>query len=918
MNMKQKLLAFFMAGVLLIGSAMAQDRRVSGKVVAQEDGLGLPGVTVQITGTSEGTQTDADGTYTLTVPASATTIDFSFIGYERQTVTIGTQTTINVTMVPDAQQLGEVVVTALGIVRQKNELTYAAQQVKAEDITRTRDNNFVNALSGKVAGLEIRQSGTMGGSTNVVMRGVKSMTGNNQALFVVDGAPISNVNTNSSNQMTGRGGYDYGNAAADINPDDIASMTVLKGAAATALYGSRAANGVIMITTKKGRKNSMNVTVNTGLTAGNIDKSTFAEYQKEYGAGYVNDYTRQVTGRGGYSTENGGFWNRSVFGETSLIVPFTEDASYGAPFDPNLSVYQWDAFDPSSPTYGQKTPWVAGRNDPSSFYQTGINATQSITVDGGGENATFKAGYTRNDEKEVLPNSKIVKNIFNLGGSYDLRTNLTASASANFTKVDGLGRYGTGYDGNNPNQQFRQWWQTNVDLKEQEAAYFRNEQNITWNWSDETATSPIYSNNPYFSRYQNYQNDTRNRYFGNFALSWKPLDWLDVLGRVTYDGSSEMQEERWAEGGADVPGYSLYNRTYSGTNYDLLINFNKELNEDLTIGGLIGSNIRRDRVNSVFAQTVGGLAFPGLYSLSNSFSPMDAPVEVFRRVGVDGIFAAANLGYKDTYFLDATIRRDQSTTLPPENNTYWYPSIAGGFVFSNLLGDESVLNYGKLRLNYAQVGSDAPALSLYDTYIINFPFDGIHQTSVGANKQNPNLLPERTRSVEAGLEVSFLDSRLGFDASYYNTTSFDQIMGVSVSTATGYGFRFVNAGTMENKGFEISAFGVPVRTENFSWTINANFARNRNKVVDLYEENENLQSATMQGGLTLNATKGQPFGTFRGVDYVYNDGQKVVGDDGYYLSSAPDQVIGHANADSTGCIQNAFTPKNFALNFLTD
>src|SRR5690606_35535363 len=351
---------------------------------------------------------------------------------------------------------------------------------------------------------------------------------------------------------------------------DIASMTVLKGAAATALYGSRAANGVIMITTKKGRKNSMNVTVNTGLTAGNIDKSTFAEYQKEYGAGYVNDYTRKVTGRGGYSTVNGGFWNRTVFGATSLIVPFTEDASYGAPFDANLRVYQWDAFDPSSPTYGQQTPWVAAKNDPSTFYKTGVNATHSITIDGGGENATFKAGYTRNDEKGVLPNSKITKNVFNLAGSYDLMTNLTASGTANFTRVDGLGRYGTGYEGNNPNQQFRQWWQTNVDIKEQEAAYFRNEQNITWNWSNERAVSPIHSNNAYVTSDQYVQSDTRNRYFGNFAVSWKPLEWLDVLGRVTYDGSSEMQEERWAEGGADVPGYSLYNRTYSETNYDLL------------------------------------------------------------------------------------------------------------------------------------------------------------------------------------------------------------------------------------------------------------------------------------------------------------------------------------------------------------
>lgn len=905
-------------GLFITGMTYAQERTISGTVTSSDDNTGLPGVTVTAVGAEMGVQTDGNGRYSISVPPSVTQLEFSYIGFETQVVDLGTRTTVNVTMVTEDTQLSDVVVTALGIVRKKNELPYAAEEVKAEDITRTRDNNFVNALSGKVAGLQIKQSGTMGGSTNVVMRGIKSMTGNNQALFVIDGAPVSNANTNSSNQQTGRGGYDYGNAAADINPDDIASVTVLKGAAATALYGSRASNGVIMITTKKGKHDSFNVTVNSGVTFGNIDKTTFAEYQKEYGAGYVNEHSLAIDDAG-YSAQNGNFWYRNVFGQQDLIVPFTEDASYGGRFDPNLMVYQWDAFDPSSPTYGKKTPWVAAENDPSTFFKTGVNSTQSVAIDGGGERTTFKAGYTRNDETGVLPNSKITKDIFNFGASYDMTDKLTASASANYTKINGLGRYGTGYSGNNINQQFRQWWQTNVDIKEQERAYFRNRQNITWNWSDETATSPIYSNNPYFTRYENYQNDTRDRFFGNFALNWKPLDWMDIVGRVTYDGSFEFQEERFAQGGADVPGYSRYDRSFHEANFDLLVNFYKDLSEDVSLSGLLGGNMRRSKLSSIFAETVGGLAFPGLYSLSNSFSPMDAPTEVYRRVGVDGVFASASLGYQDTYFLDATIRRDQSTTLPVDNNVYWYPSIAGGFIFSNLIENKSVLNYGKLRLNYAQVGADAPALSLFDTYTINFPFNGIHQTSITSSKQNPELKPERTKSLEAGIEMAFFNSRLGFDASYYQTRSFDQIMAVSVSTATGYGFKFVNAGSIENKGFEVSLYGTPVRTDDFSWTINANFSRNRNEVVSLYGENTNLQIAAMQGGLSLNATLGEPFGTFRGRDFVYaEDGQKIVGEDGYYLMSAPNTVMGDINPDWTGGIQNQFEYKNFALNFLID
>lgn len=371
--MKQNLLAFFMT-MLLIGSAYAQEKTISGRVTSADDGSALPGVTVMVVGTNHGTQTNADGAYSFSVPANANSLEFIYLGFVKQTIAVGNKTTINVSLETDAQQLSDVVVTALGIVRKKNELTYAAQEVKADEITRTRDNNFVNALSGKVAGLEIKQSGTMGGSTNVVMRGTKSMYGNNQALFVVDGAPISNANDNTSDQKTGRGGYDYGNAAADINPDDIASVTVLKGAAASALYGSRAANGVIMITTKKGNKNSMNITVNTGLTVGKIDKETFATYQKEYGAGYVNSFTKSEYLREGgdpakapgYGSADGNFWDRVTDfsnGQKVEMTPFTEDASYGGAFDPNRLVYQWDAFDPTSPTYGKATPWVAAKND---------------------------------------------------------------------------------------------------------------------------------------------------------------------------------------------------------------------------------------------------------------------------------------------------------------------------------------------------------------------------------------------------------------------------------------------------------------------------------------------------------------------------------------------------------------------------
>uniref|UniRef100_F4CD63 TonB-dependent receptor plug n=1 Tax=Sphingobacterium sp. (strain 21) TaxID=743722 RepID=F4CD63_SPHS2 len=918
--MKQKLLCFFLFCIVLLGSTQAQERTIRGKVTAQGSGEPLPGVSVVILGTTSGTTTNENGLYSIDVPANAKELIFSYIGFEKQTVSIGNQDQVDVELSQDAQALSEVVVTALGIERKRNELGYAAQEVRSEDITRTRDNNFTNALSGKVAGLDIKQSGTMGGSTNVVMRGFKSVRGNNQALFVVDGTPISNVNTNTNDQTTGRGGYDYGNAAADINPDDIESINVLKGAAASALYGSRAANGVIMITTKKGKKNSTNITINSGLTIGKIDKSTFAKYQKEYGGGYVNQYSES-----GYASPDGNFWYYDVFGNgPSLVTPFTEDASYGAAFNPNLLVYQWDAFDPSSPTYGQATPWVAGQNDPSTFYKTGVNSMQSISIDGGGDKTTFKVGYTRNDETGVLPNSKIMKNMFNFSGKHEINDKLSVSATANMTRIDGLGRFGTGYDGRNPNQAFRQWFQTNVDMKDLKRAYERNGENITWNWANINAAAPIYANNPYWERYNNYQNDTRNRYFGNAVLEWKPLDWLGVIGRVTYDGANEFQEERLAQGGTDIAQYSRFDQTYSETNYDLMLNFNKNITEDLSFTGLLGTNLRRNYTNSIRATTNGGLIYPDLYSLSNSVNPIEAPEEIYYRRAVDGIFANANFGYKETYFLEGSLRRDVATTLPTDNNVYWYPSVAGSFLFSNLLKDSNWLSYGKLRVNYAEVGNDADPLSLYKVYDANTLFDGRAMASIRDELLNANLRPERTKSFEVGAEVNFWDARVGFDATYYTTKSTDQIMPVEVTATTGYLRRWVNAGTLENKGVEVSAFVIPVRNENFSWTLNLNFAKNSSKMTELYEENTNLQLATFQGGVSLNATLGQPYGTIRGVDYVYVDGHqgdpdyRIVGEDGYYLQSAPNQVLGNIIPDWTGGIQNNFKYRDLSLSFLID
>jgi TonB-linked SusC/RagA family outer membrane protein len=904
--MKRALLFFTML-MVSVTLTYAQQRQVTGKVTGP-DGSPVPFATVQIKGTNTGTTTDQDGFFKLNAKPDAVLIVRS-VGYISQNIPVGSSGTVSVALQSDDQNLQEVVVTALNVKRNKNELPYSAQTVAAEELNRTRDVNITTSLAGKVSGLEIRKNNTLGGSTNIVLRGAKSLKGNNQALFVVDGVPIDNSNTNSDDQLKGLGGYDYGNAAADINPDDVESVSVLKGAAATALYGSRASNGVVMITTKKGAR-GLGVTINSGVNIGKYDPSTFAKYQNKYGAGYGS----------GYGSPDGYFYYTDVNGDgiDDRVVPVTEDASYGGKFDPNLQVYHWDAFYDKSPYYMKTRPWVAASNNPSAMFETAVGTNNSISVDGASDKGYFKLGYSKFIDKGIMPNSRIAKDLINFGASYNLSSKLTASASINSTMIDGLGRYGTGYDSKNLMTNMRQWWETNVDVKEQKEMYLVEKRNITWNQADVGALNPIFWDNPYWTRYENYETDGRTRHFGNISLNYKAADWLDVVGRVSLDTYNEHQEERSAIGSIDVSKFSEYKRTFSEYNYDLMLNFNKNITQDLSFKGILGGNVRQTNISSILSSTNGGLLIPRLYALLNTANPMEAPTEKASREEVDGVYGAANFGYKELLFLDLTLRRDQSSTLPKGNNSYYYPSASLGFVFSKLIPQATWLTNGKVRVNWAQVGNTAPALYTQNYYDVPTGIDGVPLASVGGTKYNPDLKPEKTKSFETGLEMSFLNNRLGFDATYYRQNTVDQIVPLPVSTSTGYDYKVINAGDIQNQGIELSVFGTPVKTKDFSWTINVNWSRNRNKVVSL-PGIDKLQLGDYQGGITVNAVLGQPYGTITGSDFIYKDGQKVVDADGYYeITNTSNHTIGNVNPDWIGSISNTLKYKNLALSFLVD
>lgn len=896
--------------VLIVQLAFAQEKTISG-TVADDTGLPLPGVNIIIKGTSTGTQSDFDGNYTIEA-AMGQTLVYSYVGFETQEIAVGASNKMNVTM-QAGSVLDEVVVTALGISREKQSLGYSTQQVAGEDLATIKTTNFTNGLSGKVAGLQIRRNNNFGGSTNVVIRGITSLTGDNQALFVVDGVPISNRNTNNANQKDSSAGnyYDYGNAAADINPDDIESVNVLKGAAASALYGSRAASGVIIITTKKGKKSKgLGVTINSNAQVGFIDKSTFAEYQSSYGAGYGGE----------------AFTYEDIDGDgiDDQVSNYLDDASYGPAFDPNLYIFQWDSFDPASPNYLKRTPWTAAKNGPITFFETPITLTNSISISNGFENGSYRMSYTKLDQSGLMPNSQIDRHNFIFTGTYDLSDKLTAGAFANFIQTDALGRNSTGYNDNVVGN-MKQWWETNVDLQAQREIYYNTKRNIGWNPGASTpGTSPIYWDNPYWTRYENYQNDSRTRFLGNFDLNYKLADWVSVTGRVSTDTYNEQQEERRAVGSVPTTfgitrgnvdsGYLRRDLTVTETNYDLMFNFDGKITENISIAGILGTNVRRNAFNQLTNSTSGGLVVPGLYSIQNSKSDIPKSQERAEKVGVDGIYASASLGLGNVVYIDGTIRRDHFSTLPVDDSSFYYPSVSTSFVFSKLI-DVNAISFGKLRVNYAEVGNGPEFDKLLNTFDINTDIG----TSVPSVANNPNLKPERTKSYEAGLEMRFVNNRVGFDVSYYKTNSIDQIVQVPISEATGQSRKLLNAGEIENKGIEVSLNLVPVKNDNFSWMLSGNFTKNKSEVLALPEGTKVIQLASYQGGVKINAALGQPYGVIFGADYKYDDnGNKIVGANGKYAKTGPNEIIGDTNPDWLMGITNTVNYKAWALSFLVD
>jgi TonB-linked SusC/RagA family outer membrane protein len=913
--------------VLVLCSALtyAQTKTITGRVVDAQ-GQPVPFATVRVKDSKTGVSADADGKFEIKA-SPTTTLVITGAGIQAKEVLAGSDNNL-VVQVSRQSTLDEVVVTALGVRRSRNTLPYAAQQISGDDVNKTVTTNVVDNLSGKVAGLEITSSNAMGGSANVILRGMRSLTQSNQALFVVDGVPYDNTSVTTYNNANSKipagtnGGYDFGSAIEDLNPDDIASISVLPGAAASALYGSRGSNGVILITTKKGSaRKGVGVTASFGVSAGSFDPSTLPSYQLMYGEGY--DATNN-----GFNVETVPWLNN---GNTPITIAATpDDAATGPAFNKSEQVYNWDAFAPDDPNFHKSTAWQpAAHHNPQDYFVTPITATENVIVTGGSDKGTYKFAYTRVDDKGYQPNSMIKKNLFDLLTTYNITNWLTVEAGLNYVNENALNRYLYQYTaGTNPMTDFRQWWPSNVDIKSLKADYFKDRANETWNWQDNNSYqnnvegnigTPAYHDNEYWFAYTNPEADSRNRYTGHARVKADLTSYLNFTGGVTEDYYGMLVEQR-ANIGSQAPSfYQRQNFTFSETNYNAVLNFDKNLGSDFNLKALAGTNVQRDNLSSILSSTNGGLVLPGYWAVNNSVNTPSAPVETEDLKEINSLYGGVTLTWRDMITLDATLRRDQSSTLPAAHNTYYYPGISADFVFSKLLPNADWLSYGKVWGNYAQVGGDAPYYDVYNSYTINTPVHGAADINGTTSLPNQNLLPEKNKSWEAGLEMNFLNNRLGFTADYYHSVQSNEILPINVSTTTGYGTFNVNGGAVENQGVEVRANISPVKTKDFAWDITVNWTKPKNKVLSLYGGQPSYAIATLQNNIQIVAEVGKPYGVIRGSDYTYINGQKVISAQGTYVDSSNAlSDIGNIQPSWYGGINNSFTYKNFTLSFLID
>ena len=901
--------------MLCTGLTYAQEKTVSGNVTDQNE-LPLPGVSVMVAGTTSGTQTDFDGNYIIDVEEGQT-LRFSYVGMATADRPVGSETTINIQMEEDAQALEEVVVTAQGIKSNPRSLSYAVQSVDSDDIDKSRETNVVSALSAKAAGVQVTtSSGSVGASANIRIRGNTSITRSNAPLFVVDGVPIDNSSfsedpTTSSNNSS-LGGSDFSNRAIDINSSDIESINILKGIAAQTLYGLRAANGVVLITTKKGKSGKTRVTLSSSTILSDYNKGP--ELQKIYSQGRHFEGALQYRGP---ETGEGDTWGPKI-----ADLEFDGDTSY--PFDRG----------------GRLVPAGTGNGIPAraydsyDFFRTGDSQDINLAVSGGNETINYRASAGRLHQDGISPNEQFERKTFRLDLQAKLQEKITLDASGQYANSGGFRvQRGSNISGvtlgllrNTPTFDMGNGL-TGQAAADNPATYYYDIPGSELP-GQRSYRDGIY-NSPYFAVARNSNNDDVNRLIGKMGLTYDFKDWLSFKSSASIDRYTDIRKIGFDVLDASFGNGRVINDVISNQdiNWNFLVSINHEFNEKLGLTANLGYDGFYTKNNR---QTVlgDGMTIPGFFNLSNVETTQAQELSQAKKL--IGAFATATLSYDNMLFLTPAFRNDWSSTLPVDANTFQSYSIGGSFVFSELLNEDSFLNYGKLRGSWGRSGNDAPIYATItnfggtsvsgDGFIQSVTFPAYDATSFerSARAGNANLTPEVTTEFEVGVELSMLNGRLKFDLAYYDKETSDQIIPVDAAPSSGFIDRFLNAGVVSNTGYEVSLGGSPIRTDNFSWDISANWTTYENVVEELVD---GVESITLNGfsSTSSRAIAGESYGSFFGNRFARNDaGQVLIDDDGYPLTADEEGVVGDPIPDWLAGISNSFSYKNFGLSVLFD
>lgn len=886
--MGKRIHLFLLALAIGVIQGAAQVTTVRGIVTTEEDGEPVIGASVIVKGTSLGTVTDVNGRFELSgLPPSATRLLISYISLMAKEVAIAPQ--VSVTLKSDTHLLDEVVVTALGISREKKALGYTAQEVKQDALVQGKDNNLLNSLSGKIAGVRITNTQGDVGSSRIVIRGETSIAGENQPLFIVDGIPVDNSQLNARSS-----GRDFKNAIADLNPEDIKTLTVLKGPNAAALYGARAAHGAIVITTKGGdkRQKGIGITLHSSTQVSFV--ATLPEFQNLFGQG--------AGGRFSYVDGKGAGVNDGV------------DESWGPRLDIGLLIPQ---FDSPLDADGNRvaTPWVSHPNNVRDYFRMGISTNNGISVARGDDKYQFRVGYNYEKQVSIVPDAGTNKTNISLNTDYHLAKWIVVGATANYIvytapSLPGSATpSGSNVRSNSPMLQFL-WFGRQVDTNSLKADYTRN-----WNSS--------YYDNPFWSASYNTQSQERHRLIGDLHAEFRLTDGLNVRFRTSTDwyNGRRKSKVKWGSAGAGSP-YGSYAEdayTVKENNTEVLATYIKQLNKNWGIDALLGFNVRNKQYENNY-QAAPRLAVADLYTLTNSRDPLTSSND-FYRLRQYGLYGSIQLDYRRWAFLNITGRNDWSSTLPVDNNSYFYPSVTASVLLSEAFGWRSkAVNYLKIRGGWSQVGADANPYQLATVFTSETAFNGNPLQSSSTIGMNPNLKPEKTSSIEAGFEAAFWDNRLCLDFTYYKTDSRNQILKLATTAASGYTSQVRNAGHIRNRGYEIQLGAVPIQTsKGFRWNLDLNYGANSSKVVKLDDEGLITSYRLYSSGIQILASVGEAYGTLFGTSYVRDaNGNVVVDANGLPKISTTNKTLGKFTPDWTGGISNTFSYRSLSLSFLID